>query len=96
MHRLNRSNFPEFQSSVLFKEILTPANIAERFLMPGGAIYGKNSHGWKNTFLRPPNKDTQYKGLYYVGGSSHPGGGTPMVLLSAEITYRLIEENENS
>ncbi len=44
--------------------------------MPGGAIYGTHSHGWKNAFLRPPNKDRKYQGLYYVGGSTHAGGCT--------------------
>jgi phytoene desaturase len=96
LKRLQRSGFPEFQSSMLFRDVWTPNNISEKYLMPGGAIYGKNSHGWKNTFLRPPNKDLRYKGLYYVGGSSHPGGGTPMVLLSAKITSRLIQKNETT
>lgn len=93
IRRLKNSGFPEFQNAMLFREVLTPTYFAERFLMPGGAIYGHNSHGWKNTFLRPPNKDLSYDGLYYVGGSSHPGGGTPMVLLSAEITERWIDRN---
>lgn len=94
VRRLKKSNFPDFESSVVYREAFTPVNMKERYLMPGGAIYGKNSHGWKNTFLRTPNKDLKYKGLYYVGGSSHPGGGTPMVLLSAKITSRLIEKYE--
>jgi phytoene dehydrogenase-like protein len=34
------------------------------------------------------------RGLYFVGGSTHPGGGTPTVLLSAAITARLIERHE--
>lgn len=96
MNRLKKSDFPEFEPFILFREVLTPKNMAQKFLMPGGAIYGKNSHGWKNTFLRTPNKDLHYKGLYYVGGSSHPGGGTPMVLLSAKITGKLIEKYESS
>jgi diapolycopene oxygenase len=62
--------------------------------MPGGAIYGTHSHGWRHAFLRPPNKDPRYQGLYYVGGSTHPGGGTPTVLLSAKITSELIERYE--
>ncbi len=63
--------------------------------MPGGAIYGTNSHGWRNAFMRPPNKDRQYEGLYYVGGSTHPGGGTPTVVMSSRITCDLIKRNEH-
>jgi phytoene dehydrogenase-like protein len=29
-----------------------------------------------------------------VGGSAHPGGGTPMVLLSAKIVEELITRHE--
>ena len=62
-------------------------------MMPGGAIYGLNSHGWRNAFLRPPNKHPRIEGLFHVGGSTHPGGGTPTVLISAKITVELIERN---
>jgi phytoene dehydrogenase-like protein len=68
--------------------------MAERFLAPVGAIYGTHSHGYRKAFLRPPNRDPRMRGLYFVGGSTHPGGGTPTVLLSAAITARLIERHE--
>jgi phytoene dehydrogenase-like protein len=68
--------------------------MAERYLMPGGAIYGTNSHGWRNAFFRPPNRHEKIAGLYCVGGSTHPGGGTPTVLLSARIVSDLIRRYE--
>jgi phytoene dehydrogenase-like protein len=57
-------------------------------------IYGTHSHGWRRAFLRPPNRHPRVRGLYHVGGSSHPGGGTPTVLLSAKITSELIGRHE--
>jgi phytoene dehydrogenase-like protein len=36
-------------------------------------------------FLRHPNYKSNLKGLYFVGGSAHPGGGIPLCLLSAKI-----------
>jgi phytoene dehydrogenase-like protein len=30
------------------------------------------------------------RGLYLVGGSAHPGGGIPLVLLSAQIVAGLV------
>jgi phytoene desaturase len=87
---LRRGGFPDIERDVVVTDVWTPRRIARRYRMPGGAIYGKNSHGWRRAFLRPPNKDARYDGLYYVGGSTHPGGGTPTVLLSAQITSELI------
>ena len=92
--RLARGGFPEIDSLAPVFDEWTPPRIARTYLSSGGAIYGTHSHGWRRAFLRPPNKDRQLRGLYYVGGSSHPGGGTPTVLLSAEITCALIRKHE--
>jgi phytoene desaturase len=94
MARLRNGGFPNIEEDIVVSDVWTPRRIAERYAMPGGAIYGAHSHGWRNAFLRPPNKDSRWAGLYYVGGSSHPGGGTPTVLLSARITAKLIERYE--
>lgn len=92
--RLHKGGFPDLEADVVVADVWTPRRIGEKYAMPGGAIYGTNSHGWRRAFLRPPNKDARFAGLYYVGGSSHPGGGTPTVLLSAKITCELIERCE--
>ena len=94
--RLRHSGFPDIESDIAVSDVWTPRRIASRYLMPGGAIYGTHSHGWRRAFLRPPNKDANVAGLYYVGGSTHPGGGTPTVLLSAQITCELIERYERT
>ncbi|HKP10509.1 MAG TPA: phytoene desaturase family protein, partial [Blastocatellia bacterium] len=92
--RLRHSGFPEIESAVAVCDVWTPARIASRYAMPGGAIYGTHSHGWRHAFLRPANRSAQAGGLYHVGGSTHPGGGTPTVLLSAQITTDLIRRYE--
>lgn len=90
--RLQRAGFPDFQEDIVVNDVWTPSRIASRYLMPGGAIYGSDSHGWKNAFMRPRNENPRVGGLFHVGGSTHPGGGTPTVLMSAEITTRLIRQ----
>jgi phytoene desaturase len=92
--RLRGSGFPEIEPDIAVSQAWTPARIAARYQMPGGAIYGTHSHGWRHAFLRPANKVARLGGLYRVGGSTHPGGGTPTVLLSAKITTDLIERHE--
>ncbi len=92
--RLRSSGFPEIQDDIIVSDVWTPTTIGQRYQMPGGAIYGTHSHGWWNAFMRPPNKDRQYEGLYYVGGSTHPGGGTPTVVMSSRITCDLIKRYE--
>ena len=90
LERLRRSELSEVADSAEIFHIRHPGDFQERFLAPGGAIYGQNSHGWRRAFFRPPNRAPGLRGLYCTGGSYHPGGGVPMVLMSAEITAALI------
>ena len=92
--RLRRGGFPEIETDIVVRDTWTPTRLASSYGAPGGAIYGTHSHGWRHAFMRPPNKDSRIGGLYYVGGSTHPGGGTPTVLMSAQITSDLIARHE--
>ncbi|MEM8621154.1 MAG: phytoene desaturase family protein [Actinomycetota bacterium] len=82
----------DLRTNAQFVETLTPTDIAERYRSPGGAIYGTSSDGRRAAFLRPANRGTR-AGLYLVGGSSHPGGGLPLVVTSARIVADLIAED---
>ena len=92
--KLEQNGIAINEADIAVREIWTPDRFAEVYGVPGGSIYGLASHSWKTTFFRPSNHDRNIKGMYYVGGSTHPGGGTPMVLLSASITSSLIERYE--
>ena len=92
--RLSKGGFPDLGTDVVVSDVWTPGRFAGAYLSPGGSIYGTHSHGWRRAFLRPPNRHPRVGGLYQVGGSSHPGGGTPTVLLSARITSELIGRYE--
>jgi phytoene desaturase len=69
----------DVRDRLLFSEIRTPADLADATGAPGGAIYGT-----AGGLVRPANR-APVKGLFLVGGSTHPGGGLPMVTLSAQI-----------
>jgi 1-hydroxycarotenoid 3,4-desaturase len=62
----------------------TPSDFAARFPATGGALYGRASHGWRASFLRPGSR-TALPGLYLAGGSTHPGPGLPMATLSGRL-----------
>ncbi len=70
----------------------TPADLAHRARAPGGAIYGTSSNGRRAAFVRPANRGAR-EGLYLVGGSSHPGGGLPLVTSSARIVADLVADD---
>jgi phytoene dehydrogenase-like protein len=74
---------------VLWREVRTPADLERSTRSVGGSIYGTSSNGARAAFLRPPNR-SPVDGLFLVGGSSHPGGGIPLVGLSAAIVAELV------
>jgi phytoene dehydrogenase-like protein len=74
----------DVRGAILTRTLRTPHDLEASTATPGGAIYGTSSNGPMAAFLRPANVGPA-DGLYLVGGSSHPGGGLPLVLMSARI-----------
>ena len=79
----------DVRDRLLWRVVRTPADLEAETGAPGGAIYGTSSNSQRAAFLRPANQ-SPVPGLYLVGGSSHPGGGLPLVGLSAEIVADLV------
>jgi phytoene desaturase len=79
----------DIRDRIRHRTVLTPADLECRTMTPGGSIYGSSSNGARAAFLRPANA-SPVPGLYLVGGSAHPGGGLPLVMLSAKIVAGLI------
>jgi phytoene desaturase len=80
----------EVRSRLQIMEIRTPADLEMNVSAPGGSIYGTSSNGVRSAFLRAKNR-SPIKNLYCVGGSAHPGGGLPLVGISAEIVATAVE-----
>jgi phytoene desaturase len=69
---------------------LTPQLIMSKTGSYKGALYGTSSNNKMSAFLRQANFSSKHKGLYFCGGSVHPGGGIPLCLLSAKISTDII------
>jgi len=79
----------DLRERLLWRHVRTPADLEAATGSPGGSIYGTSSNGPRAAFLRPANQ-SPVAGLFLVGGSAHPGGGLPLVGMSAEIVAGLI------
>nr|WP_306584354.1 hypothetical protein [Exiguobacterium sp. SL14] len=76
--------------------IVLPQDLKELYGPNGGSIYGVARDRKKNGGFKIPSKSDLYEGLYFVGGSTHPGGGVPMVTLSGQLTADLIRKHEGA
>lgn len=88
--KINRLIGINIEPLIEVEDILTPPLIEKRTGSYRGALYGAASNSKFAAFLRHPNFSSKIKGLYFSGGSVHPGGGIPLCLLSAKITSDLI------
>jgi phytoene dehydrogenase-like protein len=68
---------------LLFAARRTPANLERETGAAGGAIYGAAPHGRLAPLRRPGPAVRGVRGLLRVGGTVHPGGGLPLVMLGA-------------
>lgn len=64
------------------EEHLGPEEIMDAYGGNRGSIYGISSNNRASAFLRQANRSRNFKGLFFAGGSAHPGGGMPLVTLS--------------
>jgi phytoene desaturase len=74
--------------------VLTPDEIDSKTGSYLGSLYGTSSNSRLAAFLRHPNFSRKIKGLYFCGGSVHPGGGIPLALLSGKIVSELINKRK--
>lgn len=80
----------DIEKSIEFERVMSPLDIQNNTGSYLGSIYGISSNNKYAAFMRQSNKSSSIKNLYFCGGSAHPGGGIPLVMLSGKIVSDLI------
>ncbi len=88
--KLGRMMGTDLRQHIEVEEILSPQGIQLKTDSYLGSLYGTSSNSKWAAFLRHANFTNKIKGLYFTGGSVHPGGGIPLCLKSAKIVSELI------
>jgi phytoene desaturase len=90
LKKLSRILKEDIAPLIVTEEILDPVMIEEQTSSYMGSLYGSSSNSAMAAFLRHANFTGSIRGLYFCGGSVHPGGGIPLCLQSAKIVSGLI------
>ncbi len=93
IEKLSRLLQTDIESLIEAEEVLDPVLIQSRTASYMGSLYGTSSNSRMAAFLRHPNFSSMIRGLYFVGGSVHPGGGIPLCLQSAKIMSEMVEKD---
>jgi len=89
LRRLQRFGFDDLPKRLVTESIFTPGDFATRDLAHHGALYGWASHSIRTSLFRPPLRGPG--NVFFTGGTTHPGGGIPLVLLSGKMTAELVQ-----
>jgi phytoene desaturase len=91
--KLNRILHTEIEPLIEVEKTLDPVSIESETGAFRGALYGASSNSKRAAFVRHPNFSDHIKGLYFAGGTVHPGGGIPLCLKSAKIVSELVAKD---
>lgn len=82
----------DINSNIVVKKILTPQDWADKLNLYKGSGLGLAHDINQVGAFRPSNKDEFFRNLYYVGASTTPGTGLPMVIISSRLVTERIED----
>jgi phytoene desaturase len=85
MKRLESFGLTDLRRHLRYSHLFTPIDFAKRDLAYGGSLYGWASHSIRAALFRPPLRHPVDPRVFFVGGTTHPGGGIPLVLLSGKM-----------
>lgn len=91
LKRLERvPGMEEFSSYIVNEFVYTPLDWLRSKSLARGAVFGL-SHNLQQLYLfRPSFESPKVKNLYYVGASTRPGNGVPLVMIGAKLLVQKI------
>jgi phytoene dehydrogenase-like protein len=92
-HRLGQAGVRDLEKHLKFEVSYTPRDWLTIYNVAKGSAFSLSHNFMQVGYLRPQNRHRRYRNLYFVGGSTHPGTGLPIVLISARLTAeRILKE----
>lgn len=88
---LEARGLSSLRDSIVVRRTIMPPDFKRLYGSNRGSIYGTSSNSRNAAFIRPRNQSPWFRNLYLCGGSTHPGGGIPLVLQSAMNVAALLE-----
>lgn len=85
LDQLEAWGLTDLRRHIVTSRRVTPADYNADFGNLRGEAFGLSHNFDQIGWFRPHNRHARYHNLYFVGQSTHPGCGLPMVLISAEV-----------
>ena len=82
----------DIKPEIVSRTVYTPEDWQNQFNLHRGSGLGLSHDMLQIGAFRPKNFDEVFKNVFYVGASTIPGTGLPMVLISSKLVFQRIEK----
>ena len=93
LQKLEQAGIKDLRRRIRYEKIVTPADWDAGHQIHLGATFNLAHNLGQMLHLRPHNRFENLKGVYLVGGGTHPGSGLPVIYESARITSKLLAKD---
>lgn len=93
LHALTQAGWDGLEEAIVFEREWTPADFLRQYGLFRGSAFGLSCTFGQSAFFRPHQRSEDIRNLYLVGASTHPGGGVPIVLTSAQLVAAAVQRD---
>jgi phytoene desaturase len=90
LKQLTKLGLGDVEQRIRFERVVTPADWERQLDIYRGATFNLSHSFSQMLHLRPQNRFEEFRGMYLVGGGTHPGSGLPVIFESARISCDLL------
>ncbi|MGI8549241.1 MAG: phytoene desaturase family protein [Dehalococcoidia bacterium] len=92
--KLEALGLDNLRQHVVVERTMTPADMATGYNLARGSAFGLSHDFHQVGYFRPANRAKKVPNLYFVGASTVPGTGIPMVILGSRMVWERIEREQ--
>ncbi len=86
LKQVEETYLPDLRKHIVLEKIFTPKDFQSEYGVLHGSAFGLAPNFFQSAYFRPRNVSPDIENLFFVGSSSHPGGGIPVVMLGGRLT----------
>ena len=80
-----KADIPDIRRHVVYEKVKTPLDWLADYNLEEGAAFGIGHGIFQVGHFRPPLASKTVRGVYFVGASTRPGTGVPLVTIGAKL-----------
>jgi phytoene desaturase len=85
-----RCDIPDLRERIVYERVKTPLDWRDDYNLEEGAAFGIGHGIMQVGYFRPPMVSRAVGGMYFVGASTRPGTGVPLVTIGAKLVAERI------